>query len=76
MMTEALMGKTSKEVETIYGNFHSLVTGDGPKPIRSLGKLEAFAGVKEYPMRVKCATLAWHTIKVAMNREELTVSTE
>ncbi len=76
MMTEVLMGKTIKEVESIYSNFHSLVTGSASESKERLGQLEALSGVKEYPMRVKCATLAWHTVKVAIDRKELTISTE
>tara|TARA_B100000029_G_scaffold132030_1_gene125894 strand:- start:223 stop:669 length:447 start_codon:yes stop_codon:yes gene_type:complete len=76
MMTEILMGKTIREVESVYSNFHSLVTGNDNDVRETIGQLEALAGVKEYPMRVKCATLAWHTVKVAMERKEQIVSTE
>jgi nitrogen fixation NifU-like protein len=69
MMTDALKGKTLAEVRRMFESFHQLVTAD---PSRSqtaaaeLGKLGVFAGVHEFPMRVKCASLAWHTMKAAL----------
>jgi len=76
-MTEAVMGKTVKEAEDLFGRFHRLVTGSGEQPdIDSLGKLSAFGGVAEFPMRVKCATLAWHTLHAALAGESHEVSTE
>jgi nitrogen fixation NifU-like protein len=77
MMTEALKGKTEAEAEKLFSAFHDLVTGkselgDGD----GLGKLAVFAGVRDYPVRVKCATLAWHTLKAALARQEEAVSTE
>ncbi|MCB1054611.1 MAG: SUF system NifU family Fe-S cluster assembly protein [Acidobacteria bacterium] len=66
LMTEAVEGKTLAEAEALFESFHDLLT-DGPTAgARDLGKLEAFAGVKDYPMRVKCATLAWHTLREAL----------
>jgi len=68
MMTEAVKGKPLGEVETLFERFHDLVTGDPmtePDTDR-VGKLMVFAGVREFPMRVKCATLAWHTLKSAL----------
>jgi nitrogen fixation protein NifU and related proteins len=78
MMTECLKGKSEAEAARIFERFHDLVTGhaledaDGPE----LGKLAVFAGVREYPMRVKCATLAWHTMRAALEGSPKTVATE
>ena len=78
LMTETLKGKTLDEAKVLFRRFHSLVTGD-PSEIdqgEGLGKLEVFSGVCRYPARVKCATLAWHTVKSALDEENETVSTE
>jgi nitrogen fixation protein NifU and related proteins len=77
LMTETLKGKTRAEAEALFQTFHDLLTGkpqttDGPE----LGKLEVFSGVREFPVRVKCATLAWHTFHAALEGEDKTVSTE
>lgn len=77
MMTEALKGKTLAEADTLFHRFHDLVTGTvsaaaGPE----LGKLAVFGGVREFPVRVKCATLAWHTLRAALAGGAPTVSTE
>jgi nitrogen fixation protein NifU and related proteins len=78
MMTESLKGKTRAEAEALFQSFHALLTGkvpaDGGRP--ELGKLEVFSGVREFPVRVKCATLAWHTFHAALEGEDKTVSTE
>ena len=69
MMTDALRGKTLGEVRHMFESFHELVTADPSKTqtaAAELGKLAAFAGVHEFPMRVKCASLAWHTMKAAL----------
>ena len=78
MMTEVLAGKSREEAERIYRMFHDLVTGRGDPdaPTERLGKLVVFAGVREFPIRVKCATLAWHTFHAALTRRAETVSTE
>ena len=77
MMTEAMKGKTEAEVEKLFNAFHALVTGkSGLVGEESLGKLAVFAGVRDYPVRVKCATLAWHTLKAALAQQEEAVSTE
>lgn len=79
MMTESLKGKTRAEAEALFARFHSLLTlppdkkGAGAAP--ELGKLAVFSGVSEFPLRVKCATLAWHTLKAALGSGG-TVSTE
>jgi nitrogen fixation protein NifU and related proteins len=63
LMTDAVKGKTTEEAEDIFNNFHQLVTSDaGGQDLEKLGKLAALAGVREYPTRVKCATLCWHTL--------------
>ena len=77
MMTEALKGKTEAEAEKLFQAFHSVVTGKSEEANEDeLGKLAVFAGVRDYPVRVKCATLAWHTLKAALAQEEEAVSTE
>jgi nitrogen fixation NifU-like protein len=78
MMTESLRGKTQEEAEALFERFHNLVTGkpDESSEMPELGKLEAFSGVREYPVRVKCATLAWHTLRAALENSEAPVSTE
>lgn len=78
LMTEILKGKTLEEARRLFEKFHALVTGrldtadNGP----DLGKLEVFAGVSQYPVRVKCATLAWHTLEAALRQSAGTVTTE
>jgi nitrogen fixation NifU-like protein len=78
MMTEALRGKTLAEVEAVFKEFQDLVMGraDGSAPAPNLGKLAVFSGVSEFPVRVKCATLAWHTMKAALDRRSEPVTTE
>jgi nitrogen fixation NifU-like protein len=77
VMTTLLKGKTKSEAEKMFEAFHSLVTGE-LKDVRfeTLGKLGAFAGVSEFPARVKCASLAWHTMHSALEANEEVVSTE
>ena len=76
MMTQTLKGKTTDEAEGIFSKFHDLVTGQTPGSGEDLGKLAVFAGVSEFPLRVKCATLAWHALRAALQGEEQAVSTE
>jgi nitrogen fixation NifU-like protein len=79
MMTESVKGKTREEAEKLFTRFHDLITGDPSRAGQAapeLGKLEAFAGVCEFPVRVKCAALAWHTLKAALAGEGEPVSTE
>ncbi|MCI0400256.1 MAG: SUF system NifU family Fe-S cluster assembly protein [Gammaproteobacteria bacterium] len=77
LMTEHLQGKTIEEAETIFENFHTLLTKDHVQAnMAVLGKLAALSGVKEYPVRVKCATLCWHTLRSALEGKETAVSTE
>ena len=70
LMTEAVKGKTVSEVEAMFAGFHELMTGDPSvreKAGAELGKLAVFEGVREFPVRVKCATLAWHTLEAALH---------
>jgi nitrogen fixation protein NifU and related proteins len=79
MMTESVKGKTRAEAEALFRRFHDLITGKdgaGPGGGPALGKLEVFSGVREYPVRVKCATLPWHTLKAALAGTAAPVSTE
>ena len=78
MMTEFLKGKSEAEVTQIFERFRDLVTGKAPlDPDGSaLGKLAVFSGVRDYPVRVKCATLAWHTMRAALEGSQETVATE
>jgi nitrogen fixation NifU-like protein len=76
MMTQMLKGKTADEAEDIFTKFHDLVTGHAVGNGEDLGKLAVFAGVSEFPLRVKCATLAWHALRAALRGEEQAVSTE
>jgi len=77
LMTEAVKGKTLAEVERLFEGFHRVVTSDARAPVdvSAIGKLEVLAGVREFPMRVKCATLAWHTLRAALHGDE-SASTE
>ncbi|HLD14690.1 MAG TPA: SUF system NifU family Fe-S cluster assembly protein [Burkholderiales bacterium] len=79
IMTETLRGKTVQQAGTLFENFHRLVTGqdvDAAAPAADLGKLHVLTGVRDYPARVKCATLAWHTLQAALKNAATTVSTE
>ena len=78
IMTDAVKGKTLTEAETLYGQFHELLTG--PPDVKAdgagLGKLAVFSGVREFPARVKCATLAWHTLESAIKGQQIVAKTE
>jgi nitrogen fixation protein NifU and related proteins len=78
MMTDAVKGKTQAEVEALFERFHDLVTGKLPADadLSGLGKLAVFSGVREYPARVKCASLCWHTLRAALEESKGTVATE
>jgi nitrogen fixation protein NifU and related proteins len=75
LMTDALKGKTVSEANSLFERFHRVVTTPPDQPVEDLGKLSVLAGVREFPVRVKCASLAWHTLKAALEREPST-STE
>ncbi len=77
ILTETLKGKTRAEAEELFHTFHDLVTGQPPKlDAPELGKLAVFSGVSEFPIRVKCATLSWHTLRAALSGQDEMVSTE
>jgi nitrogen fixation NifU-like protein len=76
MMTVALKGKKAGEAEKMFQQFHDMVMGKEGAKITDLGKLKVFAGVRDYPARVKCASLAWHTLEAALHDEGNVVSTE
>ena len=77
VMTSSVKGKRTEEAQRMFDIFHKLVTGeDAGLSEAELGRLAAFSGVSEFPARVKCATLAWHTLKSALDGQEEVVSTE
>jgi|TARA_B100002003_G_C14154979_1_gene555902 nitrogen fixation NifU-like protein len=78
LMTESIKGKSRKEVEVLFERFQGMVTADSATSPNTdqLGKLSVFAGVREYPARVKCAVLAWHTLRSAFSLEPKVVTTE
>jgi nitrogen fixation protein NifU and related proteins len=76
LMTEALKGKSTAEADALFEGFHALVTGVAAPAAASLGKLEVLGGVREFPARVKCATLPWHTLHAALHDATKAVSTE
>lgn len=78
LMTEAVKGKRVEKVEALFRDVHALLTGtrDEAAPARDFGKLQVLAGVKEFPVRVKCATLAWHTLHNALTGAHETAHTE
>ncbi|MGA3293903.1 MAG: Fe-S cluster assembly sulfur transfer protein SufU [Candidatus Acidiferrales bacterium] len=77
MMTQSVKGKTKAEAEQLFKRFHDLVTGHAPaNDGGELGKLAVFSGVSEFPVRVKCATLAWHTLHAALEGKQEAISTE
>lgn len=75
LMTEMVKGKSVAEARALFDNFHTLVTGGGATGV-DLDKLEVLAGVRDYPVRVKCATLAWHTLAAALDNSHMSVVTE
>ena len=78
LMTEAIKGKSAEDVMALFDGFHALLTApaDEDPDTSDLGKLQVFSGVREYPMRVKCATLCWHTMRAALEHPEQSVTTE
>ena len=77
IMTTVVKGKTEAEINVFFEKFHEMVIGKAkPADVESLGKLKVFAGVSEFPSRVKCAILAWHTLKAALEGKNEKVSTE
>src|SRR3989442_15365785 len=77
MMTETMKGRTRAQAEALFLEFHRLLTEDGAVPDpKALGKLVVFSGVREFPVRVKCATLAWHTLRAALQNAQGVATTE
>jgi nitrogen fixation protein NifU and related proteins len=76
MMTQTVKGKSKEDAAKLFEKFHALVTGHGNGDQEALGKLAVFSGVSEFPVRVKCATLAWHTLQAALEGKQDAVSTE
>lgn len=76
MMTQSLKGKTKEQAKKLFEHFHRAVTGKEKAGSAELGKLTVFSGVAEFPTRVKCATLAWHTLEAALEGTQEPVSTE
>lgn len=77
LMTEALKGRSEAEAEALFGAFHAMLTSDAAADSAApLGKLEVLNGVREFPTRVKCATLAWHTLDAALHQASAPVTTE
>ena len=77
LMTDAVKGKTITEARALFDQFHDMITSDPGTPTADLGKLSVFSGVRDYPTRVKCASLAWHTMKAAVAHQgDAPVSTE
>ena len=76
LMTDAMKGKSINDAELLFNSFHNLITNENGVDEKSLGKLAVLAGVKDFPARVKCATLCWHTLHSAITGDKETVSTE
>ena len=77
LMTDAIKGKTVAEARDLFEHFHAMITSDTDTEAEDLGKLSVLAGVREYPTRIKCASLAWHTMKAAVAHDtDAPVSTE
>jgi len=76
LLTESVKGRTVPDAEQLFGRMHELLTREGDADPASLGKLAALSGVREFPARVKCASLCWHTLDAALHREAAPVSTE
>ena len=76
LMTDAMKGKSIDEAETLFNNFHSLITTENEIDGDHLGKLAVLAGVKDFPARVKCASLCWHTLRSALIGDDKPVTTE
>ena len=77
LMTDALKGKTAREAEALFDRFQAMITSDHAGPTADMGKLSVLAGVREFPARIKCASLVWHTMKAAVAQDtDALVSTE
>ncbi len=76
LMTDAMKGKTLIEAHQLFERFHTMLTSDEAIPALSMDKLTVLAGVRTFPARVKCATLAWHTLQAALKKDAVLVCTE
>ena len=77
LMTDSIKGKTVAQARDLFDHFHAMITSDTDTPTEDLGKLSVFSGVRDYPTRIKCASLAWHTMKAAVAHDtDAPVSTE
>src|SRR5262249_59826401 len=76
LMTESVRGKTVGEAEALFERFHRTVTASPDAPVEDLGKLSVLAGVRQFPVRVKCATLAWYALRAAAEARAEVVSTD
>ena len=76
LMTDAMMGKTVAQAHQLFERFHTMLTSDEEIPAFDLDKLTVLAGVRAFPARVKCATLAWHTLDAALKKDAAPVCTE
>jgi nitrogen fixation NifU-like protein len=70
LMTDAVKGQTVDAAQSLFTRFHAMVTTPPDRAVEDLGKLSVFAGVREFPVRVKCASLAWHTLKAALEHDK------
>jgi nitrogen fixation NifU-like protein len=75
LMTDSIKGRPVEEARALFQRFHTMVTTPPEQSVEDMGKLSVLAGVREFPVRVKCASLAWHTLKAALDRDPIT-STE
>ena len=73
-MTDAVKGKTVEQARELFDQFHDMITSNPDTPAADLGKLSVFSGVREFPTRIKCASLAWHTMKAAVAPQDLRTS--
>jgi nitrogen fixation NifU-like protein len=79
LMTEAMKGMSEADAHTLFEKFHAMIAGEAdvtPEQLEALDKLAVFSGVRDYPLRVKCATLCWHTMNAALEQADTTVVTE
>ena len=76
LMTDVVKGKTLEEAEELFQRFHQMITRPPDEPVEDLGKLSVLAGVRQFPIRVKCASLPWHTLRSAAEAKHDVVSTE
>ena len=76
LMTEAVKGKSIEEAQALFDRFQGMITATAETPVDNLGKLTVLAGVRQFPVRVKCASLAWHTLRSAVDARDEVVSTE